>query len=110
MQDTPENCSEESLKIVGNVICEYIYRKNYENKLAESAGNDKNMKPVFAYMKRKSKTKQGIGDICIDPNDVKSDKTSDTKEKTKIFSDYFDSVWTDEPTENVPKLSNIDVT
>ena len=32
LQDIPENCSEESLKIVGNVICEYIYRKNYENK------------------------------------------------------------------------------
>ena len=32
LQDIPENCSEESLKVVGNVICEYIYRKNYENK------------------------------------------------------------------------------
>ena len=31
LQDIPENCSEESLKVVGNVICEYLYRKNYEN-------------------------------------------------------------------------------
>ena len=32
LQDVPENCSEESLKIVGNVMCEYIYRKDYESK------------------------------------------------------------------------------
>jgi glutaminyl-peptide cyclotransferase len=32
LQDTPENCSEKSLKIVGEVMCEYIYRKDYENK------------------------------------------------------------------------------
>tara|TARA_B100000029_G_scaffold510689_1_gene602768 strand:- start:579 stop:1496 length:918 start_codon:yes stop_codon:yes gene_type:complete len=32
LQDIPEHCSEKSLKIVGNVMCEYIYRKNYESK------------------------------------------------------------------------------
>jgi len=32
LQDIPENCSEASLKIIGNVMCEYIYRKNYEDK------------------------------------------------------------------------------
>ncbi len=30
--DTPENCSAETLKIVGNVVCEFIYRKDYESR------------------------------------------------------------------------------
>ena len=32
LEDIPKNCSEETLKIVGNVVCEFIYRKDYENK------------------------------------------------------------------------------
>ena len=30
LQDTPENCSPKGLKIVGNVISEFIYRLDYE--------------------------------------------------------------------------------
>ena len=32
LDDTPSNCSAETLKIVGNVVCEFIYRKDYESK------------------------------------------------------------------------------
>ena len=32
LEDIPKNCSEKTLKIVGNVVCEFIYRKDYENK------------------------------------------------------------------------------
>ena len=32
LDDTPENCSAETLKIVGNVMCEFLYRKNNENR------------------------------------------------------------------------------
>ena len=32
LDDIPENCSDKGLKIVGDVLCEYIYRKDYENK------------------------------------------------------------------------------
>ena len=32
LDDIPENCSDKGLKIVGEVLCEYIYRKDYENK------------------------------------------------------------------------------
>ena len=32
LDDTPENCSSETLKIVGNVMCEFLYKKNYENR------------------------------------------------------------------------------
>ena len=30
LQDIPENCSKSTLKIIGNLMCEFIYRKNYE--------------------------------------------------------------------------------
>ena len=32
LDDTPENCSASTLKIIGNVMCEFIYRKDYEEK------------------------------------------------------------------------------
>ena len=32
VKDIPENCSAKTLKIIGNVMCEFIYRKNYENR------------------------------------------------------------------------------
>jgi len=79
-------------------------RRTYEQKLAESAGKDKNLKPVYAYMKRMSRTRGGIGDICTNPLNPKSCKTSNIKKKVKIFSDYFASVWTQEPDGDVPVL------
>ena len=79
-------------------------RRTYEQKLAESVAKDKNVKPVYAYMKRMSRTRGGIGDICIDPANPKSCKTSNLKKKVKIFSEYFASVWTQEPEGEVPSL------
>ena len=32
LQDIPKNCSIPTLKMIGNLMCEFIYRKNYENK------------------------------------------------------------------------------
>ena len=32
INDIPENCSAKTLKIIGNLMCEFIYKKNYENK------------------------------------------------------------------------------
>ena len=72
-----------------------IRRKNYEKNIAATA--KKNPKPVYAYMNRKSKTKSGIADICIDPHNSKSTKTSCNNKKAKIFSEYFSSIWTEEP-------------
>ena len=49
-------------------------RKEFETKLSRTAQNEKNLKPVYAYMKSKSRTKSGIGDIRIDPINPKSTK------------------------------------
>ena len=75
-------------------------RKAFEMEIA--AGVKKNNKRVFAYMNRRSKTKSGIGDICINPGNSKSTKTSNPKKKAEIFSDYFASVWTEEPPGELP--------
>ena len=32
LEDTPDKCSPKTLKIVGNLMCEFIYRKDYETK------------------------------------------------------------------------------
>ena len=79
-------------------------RKTYEQKLADLARKEKNLKPIYAYMKRMSRTQGGIGDICINPSNPKSCKTSSIKKKVKIFSDYFASVWTQEPEGDIPTL------
>lgn len=60
-------------------------------------------------MKRISRTNGGMGDICIDPSNPKSCKTSNIKKKVKIFSDYFASVWTNEPEGDVPSLQEMNI-
>ena len=55
-------------------------RKDFEMKIADDA--KENPKKIFAYMNSKIKSRQGIGDICIDLEDPKSKVT----EKENIFS------------------------
>ncbi|CAC5384558.1 unnamed protein product [Mytilus coruscus] len=57
----------------------------------------KNLKAIWSYIKSKSKTREGIGDLHIDPEDVKSEKTEDNEQKAEIITDYFTSVFTNEP-------------
>lgn len=35
----------------------------------------------WSYIKYQSKTREGIGDVRVDPEDIKSDKTDDYKQK-----------------------------
>ena len=69
-------------------------RKEYEKKIAVDA--KENPKKVYAYMNSKVKTKQGIGDICVDPDNPKSKVTSKDEEKANIFSKFFASVQVEE--------------
>ena len=81
-----------------------LKRKKYEENIASQV--KRNPKPVYAYMNRKSKTKSGITDLCIDPANPKSMRTSSNKKKATIFSDFFASVWTDEPDGPTPSFEN----
>ena len=65
-------------------------RKDYENNIANDA--KKNPKRVYAYVNSKMKVKPGVGNICRDPNNPKSEVTANDKEKANIFSKYFAGV------------------
>ena len=49
------------------------------------------------------KSRQGVGDICIDPKNPKSEVTDDDQVKANIFSKFFASVQVDEVGES-PKI------
>ncbi len=62
-------------------------KKNHERKLAKEA--KENPKAVWRYINSKAKTKQGVGDLHIDPGDENSPTTDDDKEKAQILADFF---------------------
>ena len=47
-------------------------KKKFEKNLCENA--KKNPKAIRSYIKSKSKTREGIGDLHIDPEDTNSEK------------------------------------
>ena len=73
-------------------------RKAFEQKIAQES--KENPKKIFAYINSKTKTRQGIGDICVDPDNPKSKVTSDDQVKANIFSKFFGSVQVDEKDES----------
>ncbi|CAG2214542.1 unnamed protein product [Mytilus edulis] len=80
-------------------------KKLFEKGLSENA--KRNPKAIWSYIKSKSKTREGIGDLHVDTEDVKSDKTDDNKQKAEILSEYFTSVFTNEPQGNIPEPKHI---
>jgi hypothetical protein len=53
----------------------------------------KTQKAIWSYIKSKSKTREGIGDLHTNTEDTNSGKTEDKKEKANILSDYFARVY-----------------
>ncbi|CAC5382135.1 unnamed protein product [Mytilus coruscus] len=82
-------------------------KREYEKNLPEKA--TENPKAIWSYIKSKTKTKEGIGDLHIDPEDTKTDKTEDNSTKAKILVDYFSSVFTNEPDGEVPTPNQVPV-
>ena len=76
------------------------WRKVLRSDLAARAKS--NPKAIWNYIKTKSKTRVGIGDLRTDPNDKKSRKTDDDSEKAEILASFFSSVFTREPDGELP--------
>ncbi|KAK3088848.1 hypothetical protein FSP39_024556 [Pinctada imbricata] len=50
------------------------------------------------------KTRQGIGELHVDPSDPNSVKTDDDAEKADILANFFSGVFTKEPSGELPEL------
>ncbi|VDI15770.1 Hypothetical predicted protein [Mytilus galloprovincialis] len=77
-------------------------KREHEKKLSTNA--KKNPKAIWKYIKSKSKTRSGIGELLTDQNDETSRKTDDDKEKAEILATFFNSVFTKEPEGEVHTL------
>ncbi|XP_061196751.1 uncharacterized protein LOC133205026 [Saccostrea echinata] len=77
-------------------------RKSFEKSIAQEAKT--NPKKIWQYINSKSKTRQGIGELCVDPKNPKSNKTEVDEEKANILAVFFSSVFTQEPEEAIPEL------
>ena len=67
---------------------------------------------IWKFIRSKQKTKDSIGDLLINQEDPKSEKTSCNKEKANIIADFFTSVFTIEPeanNEDVPLLEDREI-
>ncbi|CAG2252905.1 unnamed protein product [Mytilus edulis] len=61
-------------------------KREHEKKLSTNA--KKNPKAIWKYIKSKSKTRSGIGELLTDQNDETSRKTDDDKEKAEILATF----------------------
>ena len=75
-------------------------RKKFEKDLASQA--KKNPKAIWNYIQSKSKVKEGIADLKIQPEDPNSPTTTDDKAKANILAEFFSSVFTVEPDGQMP--------
>jgi hypothetical protein len=77
-------------------------RKSYEKDLSKKAKT--NPKAIWSYIKSKTKTRTGIGDLHVDPKDTKLKKTDEDSEKAEILGEFFSSVFTKETEGDTPTL------
>ena len=75
-------------------------QKQYELKLAEA---------VWKYINSKTRTRECVSDLNIDPQDDRSRLTNCDKEKADILGKFFSSVFTVEPSGDIPAMLRPDV-
>ena len=66
-----------------------------------------NPKGFWNYVSKKSKTKSSIPDLYVDDN--KQNLTKSDIEKSNVLGDFFASVFTDEPSDDLPDITIKDV-
>jgi hypothetical protein len=70
--------------------------RNYEKRLA--GGNGGNSRPFYAYIKRKTKSRPGIGLL----KNEKKETITDDQGMAELLNNFFGSVFTREDAENIP--------
>jgi hypothetical protein len=70
-------------------------KKKYEKDLVQRA--KETPKVIWKYIKSKSKTRDGIRDLHMNPADTKSPKTAIDEEKANILAKYILSVFRERP-------------
>ena len=75
-------------------------KRDFEKKLVQNIKDD--VKSFWSYVRNKSKTKSGVGDI-EDENGVLN---SDSLRKAEILNSFFSSVFVSEDTNNIPVLQD----
>ena len=76
-------------------------RNNFEKGLAKEV--KKNPKALWKYINSKSKTREGVSDLNIDPTNTKSPLTKSDQEKAQVLGNFFTSVFTNEPDGDIPE-------
>ena len=82
-------------------------QRQYKLKLAKDA--ESNPKAVWKYRNSKKKTRECVSDLNIDPHDDKSRLANCEKEKAEILGTFFSSVFTVEPSGDIPAMLKPDV-
>ena len=77
-------------------------RKEFENDISKRAKS--NRKLVWQYIKSKSKTREGIGELYTDQKSKKGKKTDKASDKANILGDFFCNVFVNEPDGEVPTI------
>ncbi len=77
-------------------------QREFERKLAKDSKT--NPKAVWKYIHSKSKVKEDIADLYIDSSNPNSPTTSDSKKKANILASFYSSVFTIEPSGDVPRI------
>jgi hypothetical protein len=77
-------------------------KRNVEKRLAGNNGG--NNRPFYAYIKRKTKSRSGIGPL---KNEKKETATED-QGMAELLNNFFGSVFTREDTENIPAAEEME--
>lgn len=77
-------------------------KRDFETNIAREA--KKNPKRVWNYIKSRTKIKENIPNLYIDPSNPASGETKSDKEKAEALSEFFTKVFTIEPEGELPKL------
>ena len=80
-------------------------RNNFEKGIAKEV--KKNPKAIWKYIKSKSKTKEGVSDLNVDPKDTTSPLTKSNQEKAQVLGKFFSSVFTDELAGAIPEPPHV---